>query len=180
LVKFMEDKNLDRNVNARNVTPKEIAYRDGYVEGQESSSQQRYNDRLQHENQQVRESDSAANGLLIGMVLTTIIGAGLAAFFVISQSQKVPVRSAAPKIEKETKVIEKTTDRVREIAPAAPPNVEIVIPNAPQQPSATQPNQTLPPPAANSQPATTNPPPAETKVDQSKQTETQQSQPASN
>ncbi len=156
--KSMEDKNFDRTVNTRNVTPPEVAYRDGYVQGKTAA-----NDPLQYENQRNRESDSAANGFLTGAVITAVVGAGLAMYFFVYQAQRVPVKTVAPKVEKETKVIEKTTDTVREIMPSpiavppAPTNVEITLPNpvaAPAQPPAsTQPAQPAQAPSAAAQPA---------------------------
>lgn len=157
--KFMEDKNLDRTVNTRNVTPPEVAYREGYVKGKTAASAP-----LQYENQRNRESDSAANGFLTGAVITAVVGAGLAMYFFVYQAQRVPVKTVAPspKVEKETKIIEKTTDRVREIMPSpiavppAPTNVEITLPNpvsAPAQPPATQPAQPAQSPSAAEQPA---------------------------
>ncbi len=153
----MGNQNVDRTVNTRNVTPAEVAYRDGYVQGKTVS-----NDPLQSERQRNRESDSAASGFLTGAVITAVVGAGLAMYFFVYQAQRVPVKTTAPtpapKVEKETKIIEKTTDRVLEVpspiaVPPAPTNVEITLPNppsAPAQPVAPQPAQA---PSAAEQPA---------------------------
>lgn len=164
----MGNQNVDRTVNTRNVTPAEVAYRDGYVQGKTAS-----NDPLQSERQLNRESDSAASGFLTGAVITAVVGAGLAMYFFVYQAQRVPVKTTAPtpapKVEKETKIIEKTTDRVLEIMPSpiavppAPTNVEITLPNPPsapatqpaQAPSATE--QPVQPSAQPTQPASPNP-----------------------
>jgi hypothetical protein len=166
----MEDKNLEKTVNTRSVTPAEVAYRDGYITGQvKSEQQQRDLDRIRYENQTTRESESAASGLLTGIILTALIGSGIAAYFLISQAQKIPVvKSTTPQIQKETKVIEKTTDRVREVSPpavpnVAVPNVEVTVPSPVQPSGTTQPTQA--------------PPPAEKKVEPSNsQTPSQQPQ----
>jgi len=138
----MENENFDKTVNARRVTPTEIAYRDGYVRGQTSPEQQQQNlDRIQQENQKTRESYSATNGLLTGIILAAIIGCGIAAVLFVQQVQKNPTKSAipTPRVEKETKVIEKTTDRIQELVPSSPPNVQVNIPTPTQQPIIVQP-----------------------------------------
>jgi len=164
----MED-DFDKSVNTRNVKPTEIAYRNGYVRGQvNSTEQQKYIDQARQENQSDRESNSAASGLITGIILTAIIGFGIAIFFFVHQTQKTPVTSSTPKVEKETKVIEKTTERVREIAPASQPNVEINLPSPAQPSYVVQPSPYVVRPSPTPQPTGTAEPNGQTKSPQPK------------
>jgi hypothetical protein len=123
------------------------AYRDGYVSGQVTERESR------EENQIVRDNDNAARGLLLGVILTSVLGLIIGTLFFLNQRQEapapiapviVPNRSAAPAAspspspttKTETRIIER--DRVVPVpqpqspAPQAPaPTVNVAPPPAP-------------------------------------------------
>jgi len=128
------DPNSFDDVNTRPASADEVSYRDGYVHGR-SLEQQSQSDR-----EQVRESNSTANGLFIGVLFVALIGMGAAAFFYANRSNE-PVRgsttspspAAVQPQQKETTIIERTIDRTQEVVPAAPPDIKINI--SPPQPA---------------------------------------------
>lgn len=141
------------------------AYRDGYVHGQVSEHRHLEHDRS------VRENNSAATGLLLGVSLAALAGlAGAGVYFFTQQNEPVPttpvIQAPAPEVSEpqntrsETTIIERTVDRTREIvpvpqqqAPASEPEVNINIPRPQQQaPEAqtapTQPEEAVEPQGA--------------------------------
>nr|WP_290221116.1 hypothetical protein [Trichocoleus desertorum] len=104
---------------------------------------------LRRENQIVRENNSAAGGLLTGIVLAALVALGLGALFVFNRGGE----SSAP-AGRQT-IIERT----REVVPqpqapdVKPPDVNITVPKveAPQVPDV---NVTIPSPAAPAAPTT--------------------------
>lgn len=153
----MKNNNLDETINTRSVTPTETAYRDGYVRGQtQADYKQQQIDQIRVENERVRESNSEANGLLTGFIITALVGAGVAAYFVFTQGQKPAVKTATPQPPQETKVIEKTTNVIREIvpsivpapasapAPASPSEVKVNISNPLQKSNDNPPAESKP------------------------------------
>ncbi|NJN86586.1 MAG: hypothetical protein HC881_10080 [Leptolyngbyaceae cyanobacterium SL_7_1] len=147
------DKNInarpDGSIHARPATPDEVAYRDGYAQGRtkEQAAQSAYR-RVEYENQRLREDNSAANGavngVVIGLVLASLVGAIAGAFYFLSQNPTVapvpeapqaqPAAPQPPVVERQTTVIERTVDRVREVQPPTVPEVEVTIP-APELPA---------------------------------------------
>lgn len=123
-------------VNARPATRDEVAYRNGYTHGRQV---ERVNDSIQ----QTRENNSAATGVVIGVLLAAIAGIVLAMFYFLPQNQRTetsPAASPTPQSNTTQRSnTEKTTviERVREVAPA-PQRTEIIVPNPAQ--SETQPN----------------------------------------
>lgn len=139
------------------------AYRDGYVYGRDVEHQ------IQTENRTIRENNSAAKGLLIGISITAIAGLlGATIFFLTQQNrpstrpvQVVPVpNSSQPQAPtRQTTVIERTVETTRDVAPApqqSTPDQTAPTSQSPAtstQPEATQPNtETEAPDDTSSQP----------------------------
>jgi hypothetical protein len=149
------------------VDPNATPYRDGYVHGRVNER------RLNEEGLEVRDNNTAARALLIGIALTSLVGLTLGALFFWNQRQEVitPVAvpvPAAPKPQasqspSQTTIIERTIDRGTQVVPApqspasapqsAPaPRVNINVPSQPApapKESRTNVNVTVP----NSSPA---------------------------
>ncbi|MBD3885431.1 hypothetical protein IFO70_27275 [Phormidium tenue FACHB-886] len=152
------DSNLNSNLNnihAREVTPDEVAYRDGYVQGQASEQQYQYT------REQISESNGTANGMLIGLAFAALIGIGAGAFFYITRSNEpvqtqtaspTPATSQPQQPQQRTTIIERTIDRTKEVVPTTP-DVQISVP-APQPSQETAP---APEPANEAAPADSNP-----------------------
>lgn len=118
-------------------------YRDGYYQGRQA---ERYNEELR-----TRESDSATNGVLIGLLLAALVGLGLGAFFYLNQENRprivvpnvvAPSASPSPAPQKE-RIIER--DRVVPVPQTVtPPDVNITVPPAQQAPTQQAPVQQAP------------------------------------
>ncbi len=141
--------NFQRTVNTRKVTPDEVAYRNGYAHGRNSDRKVTYTTPI------VRDSNDTANGVLLGILLASLMGLITTAFFIMTRQDQprvveTPLPQTLPQtlpqnaqpngvqpqpVQRETTVIERTTDRVQEVAPATPPDVQITVPMT--QPSAT-------------------------------------------
>lgn len=132
----------------RVVNPQPTTYEHGYLHGR--VAEERRNADLQ----EVRDNDNAARGLLLGILLTSLIGIPLAALFYLTQRDQTPapinrtivVPSPAPSQSPQVqeRIIER--DRVVPIPQAPAPRVDVTIPNpAPQQQA----------PASQAAPATT-------------------------
>lgn len=111
----------------------QTTYRDGYYQGRQA---ERYDEELR-----ARESDSATNGVLIGLLLAALVGLGLGAFFYLNQENRprivvpnvAPSASPSPSPRIQERIIER--DRVVPVPQTVtPPNVNITVPPA-QQPS---------------------------------------------
>lgn len=137
-------------VTSQPVTPTRTAYRDGYVQGRSVE---------QHRNevsQEIRDNDNAARGLIMGILLTGLVGLGLATYF-LTQRNEAPVNrtivvpSAAPSPAQSPQVRDRIIERDRVVPvpvpqePAPAPNVNITVPSpAPQAPAPAAPSQTAP------------------------------------
>lgn len=82
-----------------------------------------YNREIRRENQVIREREgtSAANGMLLGIIFTALLGIVGAAFYFANQK---PTTQAPAR----TTIIEKTKETV---TPQQPPDVNITVPNPP-------------------------------------------------
>lgn len=107
------------------LTPNEKSYREGYVRGRVG------NEETQFERERAAENGGTANGLVIGGILTALLGLGAAAVYywskpadtvptTIINNPPTPAASVAPKPEKETKIIDRTIEKT------APPQVKVV------------------------------------------------------
>ena len=139
---------------------KKAAYHDGYVHGRVVENSQ------QAEVQRVRETDTAARGLLLGIILTSLIGLALGAVYYLNQRNEAPNPAVAPttapraiepspaeapirSTERETTIIERAipVPQPADPQPSSPTNIDITVPNPSNQqaPVETQPAPTTPP-----------------------------------
>ncbi|MGC1308615.1 MAG: hypothetical protein WA885_15420 [Phormidesmis sp.] len=124
------DQSID-GVRGREVTPEEIARRDGYVKGRNDENYQQQSLRSQERVvAQSRENDSAASGMVFGLLIALLAAGVGAAFYFLSGDRTAPV--AIPQIQKE-KVIEKETTVIEKEASEPPavslPDVRIETPD---------------------------------------------------
>ncbi len=142
------DPNID-GIHGREATPEEIARRDGYVQGRTDEDYVqgvvRGQDRV---NAQAVANDSAASGLVVGLMIALLAAGVGAAIYFLARPEPAPV--VAPKIEKAPQV-QKETIREKTIiekeTPAPAPDVNISVPEAPAAPDVNITNQ-APAPAA--------------------------------
>ncbi|MGB7249450.1 MAG: hypothetical protein WBC73_10965 [Phormidesmis sp.] len=129
------DPNADPNiggVHGREATPEEIARRDGYVRGRTDENYVQGDIRSQERAvAQARANDSAASGLIFGIIIA-ILAAGVgAAFYFLSGDRSDVAPVAVPQIEKET-ITEKETTIIQKEESAAPPvslpDVQVEVP----------------------------------------------------
>jgi hypothetical protein len=160
------------NTPVETVNPDAVSYEEGYVHGRASERS------LENQEQEVRSEHSAARGLLLGMALTSLVGLTVGAIFYLNQREEsptptpvlVPARPAPQQPNRETTIIERTTEKIQPPAPinqepsTAPqqsqPDIRIIVPNSGQQ-SAPAPQDTTPqtaPTQSQSQPLSPNPP----------------------
>lgn len=135
-------------VSTRPPTPDEIAYHNGYVNGQQR--------KIIHEDiQRTQAENSAATGAIVGLIIASVAGAILAGLYFTTQErqpQVAPAPTASP-VQPQASPAQpqnnRTTviERIREV-PSAPQNTEVIVtPTAPasqSQPSITQPSVTQP------------------------------------
>ncbi len=144
------------------------AYRDGYARGRMTEHYR------QAENREYRDSNTAVRSLLIGIILTSLVGLVAGAVYYLSQRNEsveptteiVPVPSPNPTqtIERERTIIERQApapqqspvERIIPIpvpqnspTPAATPDINITVPNTQRQEAPSQPT-----PAPQNSPAT--------------------------
>jgi len=119
------------------VSPGGPHYQEGYVEGR------RDNERLFVEEQRARDNDSAARGLLMGVIIASLLGLGILAWYLLNQRQE-PIQQII--------VPENTTSPTPPAPPA--PDVDITVPS-PQQSQAPAPDVdiTVPSPQQSQAPA---------------------------
>lgn len=135
-----------RNTNSSTDRLKQHSYQDGYLDGRVSEN------RIREENHTIRENNSAASGLLLGIGITAIAAliGGTLFFFTTDQDQPAtaptqtapvqPSTTQPPSSQSETTIIERTVDRTKEIVPvpqqpAPQPETQV----SPAQPEAAQP-----------------------------------------
>lgn len=115
----------------------------------------RYAQELQRQNQAIRENDSAASGLVIGVLLTGLAALAIGGYFLTQRPSPSPSRT----------IIERNTTREVPVPQQQAPDVNVTVPN-PEPPRV---NITVPSPApapAPAQPSTTQPP-TDSSTDQS-------------
>lgn len=116
----------------------------GHVAGRKVES-----DRLFVEEQRARDNDSAARGMLIGIVIASLLGLGVLAWYFLTQRNPEPV----PQI-----IIPESTSPSPQ-APPPPPEVNITVPStqpsqAPASPPEVDNNITIPSPQQSQAPET--------------------------
>jgi hypothetical protein len=125
------------------------SYQDGYVQGRAVE---------QHRgavNQEIRDNDNAGRGLLVGIILTSLIGLTAGGLYLLNQRDRTPatvertivVPKAAPAPSQSPQVRERVIERER-IVP---------VPQQPQPAALPNVNVTVPAPAASATPAQSNP-----------------------
>ena len=128
------------------------SYRNGYFQGRVSEQ------RLSEENARIRETDGAARGLMIGILLTALTGLVVGATFLITQRNSTPVPASSPvtvpapasnsqPTQNKTTVIERTTELVPvPQEPVVVPDVNVTVPSSNQPAPANQsaPSQSAP------------------------------------
>jgi cytoskeletal protein RodZ len=85
--------------------------------------------------------------VLLGILLASVVGVIVATFFIMTRENRpTSVETTSPEliqpnvsqpqsVQRETTVIERTVDRVREVIPTTPQSVEIVVPSTPASPA---------------------------------------------
>lgn len=104
---------LDDSINARPVNRSEIAYRNGYLQGQMVEN------RFQNE-RRAQENNNTIGGILLGIFLAASVGLAAIVFYYFNQNSEPtpsPQMSEPSNPEKETTIIEKTIERTQEIVP---------------------------------------------------------------
>lgn len=162
---------LESTVNGRPVTDREVAYRNGYVNGRVTENRAVRDYEREQAN---RDTNNTAWGLLLGILLTSVAGLAIGSMFFFDYANRrnipvggptptaVPVPSSnnngvsprsTPETQRSTTVIERNVERTQQVVPipqrqpevSPEPRVEI---NVPQQPATI-----VPQPQQNSNPA---------------------------
>jgi len=124
--------------------PGDPRYTGGYAD-----SQKVQDDRLFVNEQRARDNDSAARGLLIGIILASLVGLGLAWYF-LNRRDEQPVQQIIVPGQQSP-----STTPQQSVTPPSPPDVDINVPS-PQQPQAPAPNVNITVPST--QPSQATPP----------------------
>lgn len=146
------DRHLTNVANVETVAPEPVAYEEGYIHGRASERS------LENQRQEVRGTNNAARGLLLGVILTSLVGLTVGALFYFNQREEsqtpaspvlVPVPRNSQQPDRETTIIERTTERVpiNQEAPTtsqeSQPDIRIIVPRTEQQ-QAPAPQNTTP------------------------------------
>lgn len=127
-----ESPRRDPNTGEPIVRP-DAPYQEGYVEGQKVDD-----GRLFVEEQRVRDNDNAARGMLIGIIVASLLGLGVLAWYFLNQ-REAPVQQI---------IVPQRTSPAPQASPSTPPDVNIVVPSGQPQAPAPAPdvdnNITLP------------------------------------
>lgn len=138
------------NINQRErPLPSNMAYRDGFIQGRLSEN------RINSQRQWERDNDNAGRGLLIGILLTSLLGLTIGTVFMLNQrnneaNNRVPtlvVPRTNPAPAQSPQVRERVIERDRVVPvpqPVRVPDVNVTVPNvqAPAPAPATSSNST--------------------------------------
>ncbi|MBD1915539.1 MULTISPECIES: hypothetical protein [Cyanophyceae] len=145
------NQDFDASINARPVTPDEVAYRDGYVSGKsadqlEQERRRAEEARVHEENAKLRTDNGISTGLILGLVLAAVaVVVGAVAYVysdandgaIISVPQAPAPEVQTPEPPNETTIIERTIERTQEVVPAPsnvePPEINVELNNPVQQ-----------------------------------------------
>jgi len=145
------------NVHGRKVTPHEVSYRDGYVEGQSVERSQVVSD--QYAREETRESNGVASGLVIGLAFAAIAALVAGGLYLTTRNETntAPVAApASPQPQRNTTIIERTIERTKEAAPVIqPPDVQINVPQPAPAPAAPAPAAPTTSGSSNNEPSAT-------------------------
>lgn len=137
---------LSNSMTERQSATNQTLYREGYEQG-------RYAENRDHEIRS-RADENAANGILFGLLLASLVGLGAGAYYFLNQQNRtpdvvvpnvvVPKPSPTQPPEVRERVIER--DRIVPVPQQAPqaPEVNITVPNSAPETQTTQPTQTAP------------------------------------
>ncbi|MBD2058574.1 hypothetical protein H6F88_21675 [Oculatella sp. FACHB-28] len=136
--------NPNLSIGNGNRTASPASYQNGYTQGRVVERQ------AYEENLRVRDDNSASRGLLLGILLTSLLGLTVGALYFVNQQSQTPVVPVPVEPQEETEtnnteVRERIIERTREIVPVPQPQAP-----APQQPAA-EPAPAVPP-ASTTQP----------------------------
>ena len=96
---------------------------------------------MKEQNRAIRENDSAATGLMLGILLFGLAALGFGAYFMTQRPTETPTRTIIQR--------ERTTVTPAQPSPAKPPDVNITVPNpAPPNVNIAVPERAAPAPAA--------------------------------
>jgi hypothetical protein len=150
------NQDFDASINARPVTPDEVAYRDGYVSGKsadqlEQERRRAEEARVYEENAKLRTDNGVSTGLILGLVLAAVaVVVGAVAYVysdandgrIIAVPQAPAPEAPAPEPANETTIIERTIERTQEAVPVptapapsapapavAPPDINVEVNN---------------------------------------------------
>lgn len=128
---------FDKTINTRPATRGEVAYRNGYLQGRAAQQHVRY--RSQEDwvrRREIQDTNHVASGVVFGIVLACLAGAAVSVMSFVNQRNGVaPANSAgvvqpssaqpqtAP-VQRQTTIIDRTIERVREIIPTTPPEIQ--------------------------------------------------------
>jgi hypothetical protein len=144
--------NRNPSVGNGNRTASHNSYQNGYVQGRVAER------RAYEESLRTRDNNNASGGLLLGILLTSLLGLTVGALFFINQQSQAPVVPVPIPAEPETpntetnntEIRERVIERTRELVPVPQPQD-----SAPQQPVA-EPAPTAPA-SSTAQPEVTQP-----------------------
>ena len=138
-------------VSGRPATPEEIAKREGYVQGRSDEDYVQRDLRSQEGAiAQSRSNDSAASGLIVGLLIALLAAGAGAAFYFLGGDRTPTAPATAPTVQKET-IKEKTIIEKQSPPPAVSlPDVKVTVPDV-KVPDVNITNEV--PPAAEAPPA---------------------------
>lgn len=144
-----QNQTVEGNVRGRQVTPEEVAYRDGYVHGRAREDRlYREELRLRQERQKAVANNQTTAGFFFGVLV--IIVAGLLGGSIWAMNRSASETTGQPQNseavdptdtpQSETTIIERTIERTQEVIPSPPQidrDINITVPT-PEQPASDQ------------------------------------------
>ena len=128
---------LDPTVRGRMVTPEEVAYRDGYVQGQVREDRlHRQELRLRQEQQRAAANSNTTAGVFFGVLIFIVTALVGGTFWAIARnsSDTAPAPQSPETLDQSETPQSETTiiERTREIVPSVPevvqPDIDITLP----------------------------------------------------
>jgi len=134
------------NFNHNPVEPDPNRVRTSRDVAQDNQIIREQNIEMKEQNRAVRENDSAATGLMLGLLLFGLAALGFGAYFMTQRPTATPTRTIIQR--------ERTTVTPAKPSPAKPPDINITVPNpAPPNVNIAVPAPAAPAPAAPAAPA---------------------------
>jgi hypothetical protein len=148
-------------------TSSQGSYQNGYVQGRVAERQ------AYEANLRVRDDNNASRGLLLGILLTSLLGLTAGALYFVNQQSQAPIVPVPVPVEPEepntetnnTEIRERVIERTRELVPVPQPQAP-----APQQ-SVPEPAPAVPPTSGTAQPEAVQPEAAQPEAAQPEVTE---------